>query len=144
MCSSDLNTLEGRNKCLKDHGYIPPESDVLHLLPGVSPGRQTPCVDEFLKDKKSVSKFLIGDTLSNDRTMTEKITELKKDHIVIVKVVSFYSKLFTESQIRKYSSMEKEFLSLMLCLLNFREYFENCPVGYLLTDSQPEIGRAHV
>ena len=35
--------------------------------------------------------------------------------------------------------MEKEFLALLLTVMNFRDYIESVPVTYVLSDSQPVL-----
>jgi hypothetical protein len=54
-----------------------------------------------------------------------------------VRPLSFYSKSFSIAQVTKYSAMEKEFMALMLSVLNFRDYLAAVPITYVLSDSQP-------
>jgi hypothetical protein len=50
-------TEEGKELMLKELGFLPEDNNLSkHLIPGVSPGRQTPIVCEFLKDKSMVQK----------------------------------------------------------------------------------------
>jgi RNase H-like domain found in reverse transcriptase len=70
--------------------------------------------------------------------MTEKIQSLK-DKIIHVRPVAFYSKLFTQSQISRYHSMEKEFLALVHCATHFRDLIMSCPIAFILSDSQPVL-----
>jgi hypothetical protein len=130
------NNESGKRKCMKDHGYLPEEGAERFLIPGVSPGKNTPVVLEFLKNKEDLKNYDTLNTLNTDKTMTEKLQVLK-EKIIIVRPVAFYSKLFTESQIRRYTAMEKEFLSLLIAVKNFREYIEAVPIAFILTDSQP-------
>jgi Reverse transcriptase (RNA-dependent DNA polymerase)/RNase H-like domain found in reverse transcriptase/Integrase zinc binding domain/Integrase core domain len=127
---------KGREKCLRNYGFIPEDGAERYLVPGVSPGKNCPLVTDFMRDPENLEKYDNLNTLNNKFTMTEKIKNLK-DKIIIVKPISFYSRLFTESQIRRYASMEKEFLALFLSIINFRDYLEACPVTFVLSDSQP-------
>ena len=67
--------------------------------------------------------------------MTEKLKRLN-DKIVVVRPISWYSKLFSQNQTLKYCAMEKEFLGIMLSVLNFRDYLEAAPITFILTDAQ--------
>ena len=107
------------------------------MLPGVSPGKNTPVVTEFAGDPKNVSVFDKFDTLKNTSTMTEKVQDLKNKYILHVRPVAFFSKSFSASQVAGYATMEKEFYSLLLAVNNFRDYLEAAPMTYILTDSQP-------
>ncbi len=51
--------------------------------------------------------------------------------------ISFYSKCFTDAQVKSYSTMEKEFLAMMLSIINYRDYLEAAPITFLLSDNQP-------
>jgi hypothetical protein len=127
---------QGEKECLKQLGYIPDSGSAHYLIPGVSPGRQTPVVVDFLADKKDLKKYDFLNTLNEDFTMKEKIKQLESK-IIHVRPIAWFSKLFTEGQQRKYASMEKEFLALMISILNFRDYMEAAKITYILTDSQP-------
>lgn len=130
-------TEEGLQACLKNLGFIPEEGNSKYLLPGVSPGRQTPIVLDFLKDENFM-KHDPFNTLNKTKTMSEKLESLK-DQVVHVKPIAFHSKLFTEGQILRYTSMEKEFLAFVLSILHFREYLEAAPITFVLSDSQPVL-----
>jgi hypothetical protein len=104
-------------------GYLPETGLGYHMLPGVSPGRQVPVVTTFTRDPDDVDKFNPEKTVNSSLTMTEKITQFD-NKIVIVKPISWYSKTFSSEQCKKYCSMEKEFLSMILSLQHFRDYIE--------------------
>ena len=99
---------------------------------------------------QEIKKFLIQETmtynidhklplyLNTDKTMTEKIAMLK-NKVVHVRPISWYSKTFTQGQVINYVAMEKEFLALLLTVMNFRDYIESVPVTYVLSDSQPVL-----
>jgi hypothetical protein len=131
-------TPENEAKLLKELGYVPETQMSYHLLPGVSPGRQVPVVTTFTKDPADVDKYNPEKTINSSLSMTEKLKQLE-NKIVIVKPVSWYSKTFSTEQCKKYSSMEKEFLSMILSLQHFRDYIEAAPICYVLTDSQPTL-----
>jgi hypothetical protein len=46
-------------------------------------------------------------SLEKDLTMTEKIEKLEGKYVFHVRPISFYSKCFTDAQVRSYSTMEK-------------------------------------
>ena len=131
-------TPEGEKECLAKLGYIPETNLGAHLLPGVSPGRHTPIVTDFLKYKEDDKKYDHMNVLNSEVTMTEKLTDLDTK-IIHVRPIVWYSKLFSSSQQLKYTAMEKEFLGLMLATLNFRDYIESAVITYILTDSQPVL-----
>ena len=108
-----------------------------HMLPGVSPGKNTPIVTEFAGDVEKIKKHDTFDTLRNDLSMTEKVKNLNEKYILHVRPISFFSKSFTESQVAGYATMEKEFYALILAVNNFRDYLEAAPLTFVLTDSQP-------
>jgi hypothetical protein len=119
-------------------GLIPDKSKFTnYLLPGVACGKQTPLITDYLRDDKVFSEHEeMKPLLDPSKTMTEKL-EYLKSKIVHVRPIAFYSKLFSQSQIRCYLAMEKELLSLMFTLTHFRDIFESVPLVYVLTDSQP-------
>jgi hypothetical protein len=49
-----------------------------YMLPGVSPGKNTPIVTEFAGDTDKIKKHDTFDTLRNDLSMTEKVKNLNK------------------------------------------------------------------
>lgn len=131
----------GKNMMLNDLGYIIDEKEsekyTPYMLPGVAPGKNTPVVTNFVLDSESVKKYDELNTLDENMNMTEKIARIQENYVLHVRPVSFYSKSFTPSQCRGYPTMEKEFLSLMLAITNFRDYLMSVPITYVLTDSQP-------
>ncbi|MBM3937405.1 MAG: DDE-type integrase/transposase/recombinase [Sphingomonadales bacterium] len=131
-------THEGEKQMLSKFGFLPETNAEINLLPGISPGRNTPVVKNFVRDPKDISKHDITGSLETPLSMTEKIDKLK-DKVFLVKPISFYSKTFTQSQTLKYSAMEKEFLALVTIIMNFRDYVEAAPLTYVLTDSQPVL-----
>ncbi len=68
-----------------------------HMLPGVSPGKNTPIVTEFAGDADKIKKYDTFDTLRNDLSMTEKVKKLNEKYVLHVRPISFFSKSFTES-----------------------------------------------
>ena len=131
-------TPENKEALLKKFNFEPETSNSHFLLPGVSPGKNTPIVTTFTKNESDIKNFAPFDNLNSTLTMTEKIEKLK-DKIIMCKPLAFYSKTFNSGQILKYSSMEKEFLSLMLSILNFRGEIEAAPLTFLLSDSQATL-----
>jgi hypothetical protein len=131
-------TAENEALLLAKMGYLPETGLGYHMLPGVSPGRQVPVVTTFTRDPDDVDKFNPEKTINSSLTMTEKISQFE-NKIVIVKPISWYSKTFSSEQCKKYCSMEKEFLSMILSLQHFRDYIEAAPICYVLTDSQPTL-----
>ena len=121
-----------------DLGYVPEKNMADFLLPGVSPGRNTPQVTDFLQNKEIANEYDACKTLNTDKTMTEKIAMLK-NKVVHLRPISWYSKTFTQGQVINYVAMEKEFLALLLTVMNFRDYIESVPVTYVLSDSQPVL-----
>ena len=65
--------------------------------------------------------------------MTEKVEFVNSNFILHVRPVSFFSKCFSQSQIQGYSTMEKEFLGLMLAVNNFRDYIMAAPITFVLS-----------
>ena len=90
-----------------------------HMLPGVSPGKNTPIVTEFAGDAEKIKKYDTFDTLRNDLSMTEKVKKLNEKYVLHVRPISFFSKSFTESQVAGYATMEKEFYALILAVTIF-------------------------
>jgi hypothetical protein len=127
----------GYQQMMKDLGFKIEKGAPAHLLPGVSPGKNTPVVTEFLNDKSLLKKFDQLNTLDPNLTMTEKIKHIDENYVLNVNPVGFYSKSFTEQQVLRYATMEKEFLGMMYCVLNYKDYLQAAPVTYILTDSQP-------
>jgi hypothetical protein len=132
-------TEEGRNLMLQDLGFEPEQGSTVHLLPGVSPGKNTPLVTTFSKSENEHEKFDTVGSLEKDITMTEKIEKLSEKYVFLVKPIAFFSRCFTDSQVKGYSTMEKEFLALMLSVNNFRDYLEAAPITFILSDSQPVL-----
>ena len=128
-------TKENEDFLMKKYGFLPEGKDSHHLLPGVTPGKQTPIVTDFVKNPEDIQKFDPYGLLDSDKTMTDKIKSLE-DKIIICKPISFFSKTFTDGQIRKYMSMEKEFLALMVAVQNFRGEMEAAPITFILSDNQ--------
>ena len=59
-------TIEGKQQCLMDLGYIPETNgDAAYLFPGVSPGKNTPLVTTFLQHKQDLKKYDYLNTLSD-------------------------------------------------------------------------------
>jgi hypothetical protein len=129
---------ENEEKFLKELGFIPENKHVVHLLPGVSPGKNTPTVTTYLTDENSITSYDCPETFDPMKTMTQKIQELEK-YIFHVRPIQFYSKLFTQSQILRYHSMEKEFVGLVHTVIHFRDLIMSCPVAFVLSDSQPVL-----
>jgi hypothetical protein len=109
------------------------------MLPGVSPGKNTPVVTDFLDDINKLEKYDEFNTLTKEKTMTEKVAELLEKYVLHVRPVSFFSKSFSDSQVKSYATMEKEMLSLMLAVQNYKDYMQAAPVTFILTDSQPPL-----
>jgi hypothetical protein len=126
---------EGEKQMLENLGFIPEQQNTKFLIPGISPGKNTPIVD-FLQENKSVNDFDKFGTLDASKTMTEKANSLK-DKVFHLRPVSWFSRCYTSPQILRYSVMEKEFLALLLSVLNYKDFIEASPVTFILTDSQP-------
>ena len=71
------NNDKGQQEMLKKFGFLPEKNNEDHMLPGVSPGKNTTQVTAFLKDEKIITKCkhsnILNNTLSMDKTMTEKL-----------------------------------------------------------------------
>ena len=80
----------------------------VHLIPGVSPGKNTPIVKTFLNNKETASfsmQAILNTTLNPEKTMTEKMNFLK-NYVVHVRPIAWYGKTFSQSQVLRYQSME--------------------------------------
>jgi hypothetical protein len=126
---------EGENQMLEELGFIPEQHNTKFLVPGITPGKNTPIVD-FLQQNKSVSDFDKFGTLDSSKTMTEKAESLN-DKVFHLRPISWFSRCYTSPQTLRYSVMEKEFLALLLSVLNYKDFIEAAPVTFILTDSQP-------
>jgi RNase H-like domain found in reverse transcriptase len=113
-------------------GFLPETHSSHHLLPGVSPGKNTPIILDYVRDRENI---VIPDTLDPTQNMTQKIKNLENS-IIHVKPIFFHSKLFTKGQRIRYSALEKEFLAMLNSILFFRDYIEAAPICHVLTDSQ--------
>jgi hypothetical protein len=107
------------------------------MLPGVSPGKNTPQVTEFITDPEKIKKYDKLETLLQGKTMTEKVRFINEKYVLHVRPVSFFSKCFAPSQIKNYTVMQKEMYALVLSITNFRDYMAAVPITFVLTDSQP-------
>jgi hypothetical protein len=103
----------------------------------VSPGKNTPIVTTFLDDPEKLTQYDEFNTLGAEATMTEKIKNINEKYVLHVRPIAFFSKTFSDSQVKNYVAMEKEFLALMLSIQNFRDYISVVPITFVLTDSQP-------
>jgi hypothetical protein len=129
---------EGKKQMLQDLGFeIESTGMEPYMLPGVCPGKNTPVVTDFLDDTDKLKKFDLLDTLNTEKTMTEKVKEINEKYVLHVRPIAFFSKTFSSSQVQSYCTMEKEFMSMVLAIQNFRDYLSAVPVTYVLTDSQP-------
>ena len=81
-------------------------------------------------------KEILETTLDPEKTMTEKVQFLNEKYICHVRPTAWFSKTFTQGQVMRYTSMEKEFSALLLAVLHFREYLERVPLTHVLSDSQ--------
>ena len=130
----------GYEKMMSELGFVIEGNGASpHLLPGVSPGKNTTVVLDFCSDETLLKKHDKLDTLNPSLTMTEKIEKIQNNYVIHVRPVSFYSKSFSSAQTLRYSTMEKEFLSLMVNVVNFRDYMSAAPVTFILTDNQPVV-----
>jgi len=129
---------EGEQQMLQKFGFLPEKGQEVNMLPGISPGRNTPIASNFTRDPGDVTKYDVTGTLTSSLSMTEKIEKLE-NKVILVKPISWYSKTFSMAQVKKYASMEKEFLGLVLSVNNYKDYIESCPMTYVLTDSQPVL-----
>jgi hypothetical protein len=87
-------TEENKALFLEKYGYVPEMNSSVHLMPGVSPGKNVPIVMDFVKDKTQIE---MPETLDPTLTMSQKIKNLENS-IVHVKPIFWFSKLFTEGQ----------------------------------------------
>ncbi|RPH76356.1 MAG: hypothetical protein EHM77_09295, partial [Planctomycetaceae bacterium] len=129
-------TQEGKEKMIKDLGFVTENSDSPFLVPGIGPGKKVPVVTTFLKDKNLVKKYDKLNLLESDLTMVEKVKLIQEKYIIFVKPVSWYSKTFSINQILRYTSMEKEFLSLAFSLNHYKDMIASAPITFVITDSQ--------
>ena len=137
-----LKTAEGEKTMLKDLGYLPSQNKEDYMILGISPGRNTPIITAFLQDKSQLSKYDSENLLSPNATMTEKLEKFQ-DFVFHVKPISWYSKTFTAGQVLKYNASEKEFLGVLMSIMNFRDYIETVPLTYILSDSQIILWALH-
>ena len=84
------------------------------------------------------------DTTQQDRAPLEEVSKKKRSNktkqkeVYVIKPVSFWSKKFSESQMRSWSSLEKEFSACLQLVIQFADYFQACKKAvYLCVDSQP-------
>ena len=131
-------TEQGKNKMLEKFGFEPEQNNTKFLIPGISPGKNTPIVTDFMQQDNDYKKFDTFGTLTNDKTMTEKIESLQ-DTIFHVRPICWFSRCFTTNQVVKYTAMEKEFMALVISLMNFKDYIEASPICFVLSDSQPVL-----
>ena len=131
-------TEQGKNKMLEKLGFEPEQNNTKFLIPGISPGKNTPIVTDFMQQDNDYKKFDTFGTLTNDKTMTEKIESLQ-DTIFHVRPICWFSRCFTTNQVVKYTAMEKEFMALVISLMNFKDYIEASPICFVLSDSQPVL-----
>jgi RNase H-like domain found in reverse transcriptase len=96
------------------------------------PGKNTPIITEFAKDKENL---ILPETLDPTYTQTEKLKMLE-NKIVRIRPIFWFSKLFSEAQRERFTALEKEFLSLVNSVMYFRDYIEAVSTTYVLTDSQ--------
>jgi hypothetical protein len=94
-------------------------------------------VTDFLDDISKLEKYDEFNTLTKEKTMTEKVAWLSENYVLHVRPISFFSKSFSDSQVKSYATMEKEMLGLMLAVQNYKDYMQAAPVTFILTDSQP-------
>ena len=88
------NSEEGKNLMLEKLGFIPEQNSTKFLIPGVSPGKKTPVVTNFMRDtEENVSKYDLFDTLNTEQTMTEKCNALQ-NKVFHVRPVSWFSRCF--------------------------------------------------
>jgi hypothetical protein len=64
------------------------------MLPGVSPGKNTPVVNDFLDDISKLEKYDEFNTLTKEKTMTEKVAELSKNMCYTCDLFHFSQNLF--------------------------------------------------
>ena len=62
---------------LEKLGFEPEQNNTKFLIPGISPGKNTPIVTDFMQQDNDYKKFDTFGTLTNDKTMTEKIESLQ-------------------------------------------------------------------
>jgi hypothetical protein len=125
-------TDENKALFLEKYGYVPETNSSVHLMPGVSPGKNVPIVLDFVKDRTQIE---MPETLDPTLTMSQKIKNLENS-IVHIKPIFWFSKLFTEGQRIRYTALEKEFWALISSVIYFRDYLEAARISYVLTDSQ--------
>jgi hypothetical protein len=63
-------TDENKALFLEKYGYEPETNSSVHLMPGVSPGKNVPIVMDFVKDKTQIE---MPETLDPTLTMSQKI-----------------------------------------------------------------------
>jgi hypothetical protein len=129
----------GYEQMMADLGFKIEQGAPAYLLPGVSSGKNTPIVTEFVNDKSLAKKYDVLNTLDTTLTTREKVAKIDENYVLNVNPIAFFSRSFSESQTLRYATMEKEMLSLMWCVLNFRDYIQAAPCTYVLTDSQPVL-----
>ncbi len=91
---------KGRAQMMEDLGFKIDEKAgqgiTAHMLPGVSPGKNTPLVTDFVDDISKVNKFDRLNTLNSELTMTEKVRYIEENYILHVRPISFCSEFRTD------------------------------------------------
>jgi len=104
-------TEKGKKKMLRDLGFeIEGGGMESHMLPGVSPGKNTPIVTEFAGDAEKIKKYDTFDTLRNDLSMTEKVKKLNEKYVLHVRPISFSQKVLPKVKWRAMQQWKKNFM----------------------------------
>jgi hypothetical protein len=78
----------GKNKMLEDLGFeVERGGGEWYMLPGVSPGKNTPVVNDFLDYISKLEKYDEFNTLTKEKTMTEKVAELSEKYVLHVRPI---------------------------------------------------------
>ena len=123
---------QGLKNCLQKYGFEPDQSNVPYLIPGVATGKNCPLSTEYSKNG-----IIEGDILNTftEETMTAKIKRIIEQYIIIVRPIYWYSKTFSECQVRAFSIMEKETLALVSTVMANRDIIEACNHCFIITDN---------
>ena len=125
-------TEQGLKDCLQKYGFEPDQTNIPYLIPGVATGKNCPLSIEY--SKKGIIKGDIFNTFTEE-TMTAKSKRIREQYIIIVRPIYWYSKTFSECQVRAFSIMEKETLALVCTVMANRDIIEACNNCFIITDN---------
>ena len=104
---------------MQKYDFKPDQLNIPYLIPGVATGKDCP-----LSTKYSKNGIIEGDIFNTftEETMTAKIKRIHEQYIIIVRPIYWYSKTFSECQVRAFRIMEKETLALVSTVCRARNF----------------------